>query len=62
MRTFIQSNDYKIWHVIFNNLYINDSNYIYLNATAIKLLKNALDSHVQNKIRSCTLAHDIWNK
>ena len=23
---------------------------------------SALDSHIQNKIRSCTLAHDIWKK
>ena len=23
---------------------------------------SALDSHTQNKIRSCTSAHDIWNK
>ena len=62
MRIFIQSNDYKMWHVIFNNLDINDSNYIYLNATDIKLLYSALDSHVQNKVSSCKLAHDIWIK
>ena len=49
---FIQVNDYKMWHVIFNNLDINDSHYIYLNATAIKLLCSVLDSHVQNKISS----------
>ena len=46
-----------MWHVIFNNLDINDSR---LNVTAIKLLNSALDSHVQNKISSCKLAHDIW--
>ena len=59
IRVFIQANDYKMWHVIFNNLDINDSHSNYLNATAIKLLYSVLDSHIQNKIRSCTSTHDI---
>ena len=62
MRIFIQSNNYKMWHVIFNNLNINDSEYVYLNATAIELLKSALDSHVQNKVSSSKLTYDIWIK
>ena len=56
MRIFIQSNNYKMWHVIFNNLNIN--NY-HLNATVIKLLYSALDSHVQNRISSYISAHKI---
>ena len=62
MRIFIQSINYTMWQVIFNNLNINDSKYDYLNATAIELLKSALDSHVQNRISSYISAHDIWNK
>ena len=60
MRVFIQANDYRLWHIILNNIDINDSNYIYLNATATKLLHDTLDSHIQNKINSCKSAHDIW--
>ena len=62
MRVFIQANDYRLWHIIFNNIDINNSNYIYLNVTANKLLYSALDSHVQNKVSSCKSAHDIWIK
>ena len=48
-----------MWHVIFNNLNINDS---HLNATVIKLLYSALYSHVKNRISPCTSAHNIWKK
>ena len=53
MRIFIQVNDYKLWHIILNNIDINDSNY--LNITAIKLLYSALYFHIQNKISSCNI-------
>ena len=62
IKYFIQANDYKMWHAIFNNLDINDSHYIFLNTTTIKLLYSALDSHVQNRIGSCASALEIWDK
>ena len=62
MRVFIQANDYRLWHVFLNNIHINDSNYIYLNVIAIKMLYSALDStNTLNRISSCTLSHNIWN-
>ena len=62
MKVFIQVNNYGLWHIILYNIDINDSNYNYQNTTTIKLLYSGLDSHVQNRINSCTSAHDIWNK
>ena len=62
MRVFIQVYHYRLWHIVLNNIDKIDSNYIYLNVTAIKILYSALDSHMLNRISSCILAHTIWNK
>ena len=62
MRIFIMAQDVELWEIVLDGLEVMDEESLQMNARAMNLIYNALDSDQFKLISKCSTAKEIWER